>query len=132
MRIAIVGSRKYPDLERVAAYVGTLLSTDVVVSGGAAGVDQAAAGAARSCGLDVVEHLPDWQRLGKAAGMIRNKTIVNDADSVVAFWDGHSKGTQHTITLARRAGKLLMVCGPDGAPVVEALMEEGTWKIAKR
>jgi hypothetical protein len=35
MREAIVGSRDYPDLEEVMAYVGTLPFGTVVVSGGA-------------------------------------------------------------------------------------------------
>ena len=49
--------------------------------------------------------LPDWDKYGKSAGFIRNKLIINEADMVVAFWDGKSKGTKNSIDLAINAGK---------------------------
>ena len=53
MRVAIIGSRNYPDLLEVCRYVRLLPAGTVVVSGGAIGVDQAAANAARGFGLEV-------------------------------------------------------------------------------
>jgi predicted Rossmann fold nucleotide-binding protein DprA/Smf involved in DNA uptake len=41
-RVAIIGSRDYPDLERVRAYVRRLPTGTVFISGGARGVDSAA------------------------------------------------------------------------------------------
>ena len=114
MRIAIVGSRDYPRLDLVARYVAALPDGTVVVSGGARGVDSVAAGAARARGLEVAEHLPDWKTYGRAAGMVRNKAIVRDADRVAAFWDGVSGGTANTIDITRRAGKPVEVYGADG------------------
>jgi predicted Rossmann fold nucleotide-binding protein DprA/Smf involved in DNA uptake len=76
----------------------------VIVSGGARGVDQAAAGEARRLGLPVIEYLPDWAAYGRAAGMIRNRLIVGNADAVIAFWDGQSRGTRASIELARKIG----------------------------
>ena len=36
--------------------------------------------------------------------MIRNVEMIGqEPDLVVAFWDGKSRGTQHTITLARQS-----------------------------
>lgn len=116
-RVAIVGSRAYPAPERVEAYVRRLPAGTVVVSGGAPGVDRTAEAAARARGLEVRVHLPDWKRLGKAAGYARNQTIVDDANRVVAFWDGVSRGTMHTIGLARRAGKKVVVFGERGQRV---------------
>jgi hypothetical protein len=51
--------------------------------------------------------------------MMRNKDIVNAVDYVVAFWDGASKGTANSIALAKKAGKGLVVFGPDGEVVEE-------------
>ena len=52
----------------------------------------------------------DWERYGRGAGMIRNKQIIADADVVIAFWDGASKGTKNSVELARKAKKKLAIC----------------------
>jgi len=106
MRVAIVGSRGYSDLNAVIEYVNTLPAGTVVISGGARGVDLTAENAARSRGLEVVVHYADWDTLGRSAGHIRNQKIVDDCDKLVAFWDGVSPGTKGTISLASKAGKL--------------------------
>ena len=114
MRIAVVGSRDYADLERVARYVTALPPGSVVVSGGARGVDRAAALAARAAGLTVRVLDADWKRLGRGAGFARNEQIVAEAERVVAFWDGTSRGTVDTIRRARAGGKAVTVFGPSG------------------
>jgi hypothetical protein len=109
LRIAIVGSREYSDLEQVRLFVDLLPTATVVVSGGARGVDRTAADHARKRGLETEEHFADWNTHGKRAGYIRNQKLVDLSDHVVAFWDLQSKGTKHTIDLAEKAGKLLKV-----------------------
>lgn len=104
MKIAIVGSRDFARLDLVRALVSELSPRCCVVSGGARGVDEAAEETARARGLDVIIHHADWSK-GRGAGFERNKLIVRDADVVVAFWDGKSRGTQHTLRLAHAAGK---------------------------
>ena len=47
----------------------------------------------------------DWLNLGKRAGYVRNTDIVKNSDMIIAFWDGNSKGTKHTIGLAQKMGK---------------------------
>lgn len=106
MKVAIVGSRDYPARRDVEAYVAALPANTVVVSGGARGVDTWAADAAIQRELTVVIIRADWERHGKAAGYLRNALVVEEADQVVAFWDGTSRGTKHTIELARESGKL--------------------------
>jgi len=114
-RVAIVGSRNYPAPDAVRAYVRSLDDDDVVVSGGAKGVDSIAAQAARERGLEVVEHLPEYGVYGRKAPMVRNTTIVEDADRVAAFWDLRSKGTRDSINKALRLGRHVLIHGPDGA-----------------
>lgn len=103
-RVAIIGSRDFADLDAVRAFVRGLPVDTVVVSGGARGVDRVAAAEAQRCGLTIVVYRADWIRYGRRAGYLRNVSIVEHAERVVAFWDGASKGTRHTIEIARRAG----------------------------
>lgn len=112
MKIAIVGSRGYPEPEEVLRYVSLIGECHTIVSGGARGVDSWAAEAARERGLEVVEYPAKWHLYGRSAGFRRNQDIVRDADLVVAFWDGKSKGTKHTIDLALKANKQVRVVYP--------------------
>lgn len=111
MKLAIVGSREWPDSERhmITTFVDRLPADTIVVSGGARGVDQWAIEAAHQRGLQTHVFMPDWKQHGKSAGFLRNAQIVNACELLVAFQVDDSKGTQHTITLARNAGKLLAV-----------------------
>lgn len=121
MKVAIVGSREYPNMKQVLDFVASLPEYTEVVSGGARGVDTFAQKAAEArWDLDISIFPADWNRHGKGAGYIRNREIVEYADYVVAFWDGKSSGTKHTIKLAKewRAGnKLAAVYGPDDVAV---------------
>ena len=105
MKIAIVGSRDWPNAKAVIDYVNALPPDSVIVSGGALGVDTFAEIAAQKRGLEVEVYRADWAKYGKRAGMMRNADIVNAADCVVAFHYRASRGTANTINRARRAGK---------------------------
>jgi hypothetical protein len=111
MNVAIIGSRNFQDLEQVASYVRENLQRglDTVVTGGARGVDAMAERAARMHGCGVIMHKPDYDKFGRGAPLVRNKAIVRDADMVVAFWDGKSRGTLHAISTARELGKKLVI-----------------------
>lgn len=107
MKIAIVGSRLYPDMEAVDYFVSMLPKGTTVISGEAPGVDTQAKEAAVARGLMYVGYRAQWLVYGRRAGAIRNAFMVEDADIVVAFWDGHSKGTKITMDMAREARKLM-------------------------
>jgi predicted Rossmann fold nucleotide-binding protein DprA/Smf involved in DNA uptake len=116
-RIAIIGSRGFPSPERVESYVASLDTDCVVVSGGARGVDRWAEQAARGRGLDVVVFEADWQKLGAKAGPMRNQLIIAHADQVTAFWDRRSRGTVHTLVLAKEANLPVTILDADGNEV---------------
>ena len=101
MKIAVVGSRSIvvDDIEKY------LLDGDEIVSGGAVGVDACAAEYAKEKGLKLTVFLPQYERYGRAAPIVRNKEIVDYADTIVAFWNGVSKGTQSVIKYAQKTGK---------------------------
>lgn len=109
MRIAVVGSREFVRLDDVRQFVQEQERTTVIVSGGARGVDTAAVDEAKRLKMPYEIHLPDWNKHGRAAGAIRNRTIVESADEVVAFWDGISRGTKISIDIARATGKPLRI-----------------------
>ncbi len=107
-KVGIVGSRDYNPLHEVIEYVRSLPPDTIVVSGGAVGVDKAAENEARRLGLEV-EVIPANWTLGPAAGFIRNIKVAETIDELVAFWDGKSKGTAHTIREALRRKKKVVV-----------------------
>jgi YspA, cpYpsA-related SLOG family len=108
MRLAVVGCRDYDDYGAIADRLSTI-PADVIISGGATGVDAAAKRYALRYCIPYVEYPADWKNLGLRAGPIRNQQIVDDCTHLIAFWDGKSRGTQGSIKLARRAKKLLEV-----------------------
>ena len=76
-----------------------------IINGGARGADSFAAVAARELNLPVECYPADWATYGKHAGFIRNEQMLDTGvDRVIAFWNGQSHGTQHTIESAKRRG----------------------------
>jgi hypothetical protein len=56
----------------------------------------------------------DWERYKRRAGIIRNLEMLDqEPDLVIAFWDGKSRGTAHTIGEARRRGIPVEVVSAD-------------------
>ena len=111
-KIAVVGSRGFDDYELFKAIMDEYLAGfDQVsfVSGGAAGSDSLAEKYAEEKGIEVTIFKPEWKRYGRRAGYMRNARIWEEADAGIAFWDGESKGTQHSFKLAKKLGKELKV-----------------------
>jgi hypothetical protein len=132
-RIAIIGSRTFPAPELVNRFVVELPAGSVVVSGAARGVDTYAEEAAKAHGIETLIFHADWDGLGRKAGPIRNEKIIANADRVVAFWDGKSRGTLNAIYLATRAGLPVEIFGPDGQPIdmaVALVAAEGLGVVA--
>ena len=110
IRVAVVGGRDFNDYDRMCRVLDSTPRDIIeIVSGGAKGADTLAKRYALEHNIQYTEHLPDWKTHGKSAGYKRNVLIVNDADIVVAFWDGCSRGTKHTIDIAKAKNKELYV-----------------------
>ena len=121
MKIAVVGSREFKDMKFARSIIMKHLifaipSIDdknkvepILISGGARGIDKLAEQEAISLKMKTKIFNPDWDKYGKSAGFIRNRDIIYSADMVLAFWDGSSKGTKHSIDLAIKAGKPLNI-----------------------
>ena len=102
--IAVIGSRTFTNKQLLFAMLDGFPGLFTLVSGGARGADSFAEVYAKIHDIPIKVFKPDWDRHGKAAGFIRNKLIIDEADHVVACWDGISKGTKHGIDLANKAG----------------------------
>lgn len=112
MKLAVVGSRNFLDyswLEHCLLKNFSVEDIEAVVSGGARGADALAARFADVYNLPLLVLPADWKKHGRMAGPLRNTEIVRCADTVVAFWDGASRGTRDAIEKARLAGKQVMI-----------------------
>jgi hypothetical protein len=121
LRIAIVGSRKYPRLHLIPhLLLGIIPPRSRIVTGDARGVDAKvietttllALNPASGHTLDV--HQANWAHHQKQAGPIRNSAILAACDILIAFWDLKSKGTEDITTQAYRLGIPVHIYGPDG------------------
>jgi len=105
MKTAIIGSRNLK--VKLAKYLPKDIS--LIVSGGARGIDTLAEDYADRNKIPKLIFLPDYEKYGKIAPLIRNKAIVDNANIVIAFWDGISRGTKFTIDYAKKQGKKVIM-----------------------
>ena len=108
MKVAVIGSRGFTHYELVKETLSKLEIT-LIVSGGAKGADTLGEQYAKENNIPTKIFLPDWTKHGKCAGMLRNTDIINEADIVVAFWDGSSKGCKDSITKAQKQNKKVLI-----------------------
>lgn len=108
-KIAVIGSREFSNVRLVADVMAEYLPIiSLLISGGARGADKLGEQWANKNGIETQIFYPDHKRY-KHAYHHRNRLIVEAADLVVAFWNGHSTGTKYTMDYARRMGKPVRV-----------------------
>ncbi len=119
-RVLVCGSRDWRDptpIQHALAELQAAWGSFEVVDGGARGADTLARQIAQDLNLPVREFPADWERYGKAAGMIRNQKMLDDlleADQrlVLAFPLPQSRGTRDMIRRAEKAGVETRVFAP--------------------
>jgi predicted Rossmann fold nucleotide-binding protein DprA/Smf involved in DNA uptake len=115
MRIAIVGSRRRKDKEKVTEYVNSLPMDSVIISGGCEGVDTWAIEAATDNHMKWKVIYPDMSGVKTYYDRCkryydRNEKVVKDSDVVVAFVARDRKGgTENTITWAKKHKKPVVI-----------------------
>jgi hypothetical protein len=105
-RVIVAGGRDYtcgPNfLQIMEQFVDP--DNDTLICGMAPGADTEALNWMMARRGAFVKYPADWARHGKAAGPIRNKQMADNADVLVAFWDGESAGTANMIRTALNNG----------------------------
>jgi len=114
MKIAIVGSRSFSDYNLLKKSMNSFIkdssiSITHIVSGGAKGADSLAHQYANENNLQMIVFKPDWKKFGKRAGIVRNSDIIENADIILAFWDGLSSGTKNSIDKALKLNKKVII-----------------------
>jgi hypothetical protein len=113
--LLVTGSRSIKD-PRIVNRVLDALPFEVtqLIHGGAVGVDTLAGAWATAKGIPVTVVRPDFKTWPvaryrwKAYGM-RDRQMVDLADTTVAIWDGSSSGTRLTFEYANEKNKLYLV-----------------------
>ena len=108
MKLAIVGSRNFNDYKKFKKHILEVvclweldLSDLTIISGGAKGADSLAGEFATDFDIPIKIYSANWKKYGKAAGVLRNSQIINEATHVVAFPSVTGKGTQDSIKKAK-------------------------------
>ncbi len=113
MRLGIVGSRNpgvsYQEWENLLLEKIDPSKVEMVISGGAKGVDTFAKIFAARHHIPYMEFAPQYSVYGKHATLKRNTQIVTEASTVVAFPTSDSRGTLHSIREAQRLKRKLIV-----------------------
>lgn len=126
MKLAIVGSRDFNDyefLKKILDYHRTAQNDPCtqIISGGARGADTLAKRYAAEHDIPIKEFIPNWDVHGKSAGFLRNEQIVEACDELIVFWNGMSRGTKHSMTLAEEAGKPVYKYWPPEQDITEGI-----------
>ena len=120
MKVLVCGSRGFPDPFQASLVIDARMARlpwgTTVIHGAAVGADSMAAQAARTHGA-IVEAFPvslsEYREWGKRAPLRRNLRMLGEQpDLVLAFWNGKSGGTAHTISEARRRGIPVEIVSP--------------------
>lgn len=78
-----------------------------IISGCARGVDELGIWYAEDNNLPIEYYRvtpKEWQTIGKGAGPLRNRKMAENAEALIAIWDGKSPGTKNMINTAKELG----------------------------
>lgn len=106
MKVIICGGRDF--IDKVGAFIALdrihkQMPITFVMHGGATGADQIGGMWAARNHIKYEIHVARWKELGRAAGPIRNETMLaKEPDAVIAF--PGNQGTAHMMMIARKKG----------------------------
>lgn len=112
-KVIVAGGRDFDDYELLSKKLDkmrqVILANDLaddmeIVCGKARGADSLGERWGREHHVSVAEFPADWDKYGRSAGPRRNKQMGEYADTLLAFWDGESRGTKHMIDYSTEKG----------------------------
>ena len=104
IKLLVVGSRNIKEFD-LSGYIPK--ETELIISGGADGVDSIAEEYADNNKISKLILRPNYHKYGKAAPIKRNEVMVDIADAVLIIWDGISRGSMYTLKYAQKKNKTL-------------------------
>lgn len=107
MKLIVAGPRDYFDAAKFNTALDNFVAEhgdpDMLIQGGARGVDSLAAQWAALHDIPMVAVDADWNQYGRRAGPMRNIEMSKIGDTLFAV-DHQTRGTQNMIRTARKAG----------------------------
>lgn len=108
--IAIIGSKSFNDYNLLkSAMMPYIDKCDSMISGYSKGADKLGEKWADEYSIKKLIFKPDYEKHKESAEIIRNKTIIDNSDLIICFWDGSSKGTKYSIDLAQELDKDILI-----------------------
>lgn len=127
MKLAIIGGRDFNNYDFLKEVMSSIFKKDdieLIISGGAKGADTLGVDYAKEYNIPYIIHDAKWKDLtlepcrikrnkygeyNALAGHNRNTLIINDCDTVLAFWDEKSKGTGDSVSKANKLNKKVII-----------------------
>lgn len=111
-KVIVAGGRNFNDFSLLYKKLDYLLKEKIkthriiIVSGGAKGADTLGEIYAKQKEYSVDRYPVKWiwennKCINKNEGYKRNVIMAENADALIAFWDGKSRGTSHMIQIAK-------------------------------
>ena len=106
-KVIVAGCRDFADYKLLKEKCDFYLQNKkpeniVIVSGHASGADALGERYAQERGYELETFPADWKASGRAAGPIRNAKMASVAHTLIAFWNGKSRGTKNMIDTAKK------------------------------
>lgn len=118
MKLIIAGSRSLnPTNDQIKECLDSfgvdIKEIECIVSGGAKGVDTCAIDFAKENNIPVILFLPEYEKFGKRAPLVRNKQMAVYGDYLILFHDGKSTGSMHMLRQMKDLDKFVCIvnCG---------------------
>jgi hypothetical protein len=133
--VAIIGSRSFEDKAMLYEFLTPRIEKiKLIISGGARGADTLATMWAAEYGVPYLVfpalwHDPKTGKLDKGAGFKRNWHIIDSCDMVLAFYDGVSRGTAHSLEAAKTLGKPVQIINFTPQPIEKKRQPRGILKV---
>lgn len=110
MKTIIAGSRQFNNYDTLLKVMEKVPWTPtLVLSGAARGADKLGEDWATATSTRLRRFPAEWKKYGQDAGFKRNLQMAEEAEALIAFWDGKSQGTKHMIDTARKRGLIIYV-----------------------
>ena len=110
MRVAVIGSRTFEDYELLKATLDLVYISEII-SGGSSGADKLAERFAKekSIPVKIIPNCNPDRGSREHTTSERIKSIISQAQLVVAFWNGKSQGTHDLLKYAKSKDKQVKV-----------------------